>query len=73
MGSLKWFFDGTSFWAPICQNLTTSLNFAYLVPQSVNKHYFYSDPISVDPICPKPRPAPAQRGPRLPELLRQVV
>ena len=30
------------------------------LPQSVNKHYFRSDLISVDPICPQPR-APKRR------------
>ena len=30
---------------------------AYFVPQSGKIHYFYSDPISVDPICPQPRRA----------------
>ena len=31
-------------------------NVAYLVPQSVKIHSFCSDPISVDPICPQPKP-----------------
>ena len=40
------------------------LKFAYLFPQSVKNHYFCSDPIRVDPICPQPRLAAgdAHRG-----------
>ena len=59
MGSLQisCFVDRGFFWVPICQNLSISVNFAYLFPQSVKINYFCSDPISVDPICPQPTSA----------------
>ena len=45
---LMCFLTGT-FRVPICQHLSTSVNNAYLFPQSVRNPYFCSDPISVDP------------------------
>ena len=48
------FFDRRPFWVPICQNLSTSVNFV-LFPQSVKIHYFCSGPIIVDPIRPQPK------------------
>ena len=48
------FFDRGTCWVPICQNMPSSLNCAYLFPQSVKHIYFRSDPIRVDPTCPQP-------------------
>ena len=59
VGSLRFFlflfFDGGTCWVPIFRNLSTSVNFAHLFPQSVKVRYFCSGPISVDPICPEPK------------------
>ena len=41
------FFDRGTFWV-------LPLTYFYL-PQSVKTHYFFSGPISVDPICPQPK------------------
>ena len=46
------FFDRGAFWVPIGQHMSIV---ASLFPQSVKHHYFCSDPIGVDPICPQPR------------------
>ena len=50
----KHVFGRGTFWVLICQNLSTSTNLAYLFPKPVRIHYFCSDPLSVDPICPQP-------------------
>ena len=53
------FFGRGTFWVPLCQHLSFV---CVPFPQSVKIHYFCSNPISVDPICPHPRcstPAPS--------------
>ena len=37
----------------ICQHLSSLTMLHTFFPQSVKKHYFCRDPISVDPICPQ--------------------
>ena len=39
----------------IYQHLSTSVYFLWALSPSVKTHYFCSDPISVDPICPQPK------------------
>ena len=38
-----------TFWVPICPNLSTYVNCAYIFPQSVKINYFCSGAMSVDP------------------------
>ena len=52
------FYRGT-FRAPIFQNLSISVNFAFLFPQPAKTHYFSSGPIRVDPICPQTKACPS--------------
>ena len=39
----------------IGQRMSKAINLTYFFTQSIKMHYFCSDPISVDPICPQPK------------------
>ena len=49
------FVDRGTFWVlPLTYFDLPKSSRVYLFPQSVRIHYFFSDPVSVEPICPQP-------------------